>query len=404
MRAGRRALVLVPEIALTPGVAAAFRARFGERVAIQHSGLSDGERHDQWQRIRRGDVDVVVGHALRRLRAAPRHRAHRRRRGARRLVQAGREPALQRARRRDCPRPPPGRTGGARFRHALDGVLRAREARPVRAAHARAPRDGPAAGLGPHRQHAGGVRGGRSGADYQPRARRGGRGPARTARAGADPPQPARLLDVGVLPAVRRDDGMPELFRVARGARARAGGLPLLQLMRARCRGPASTAGDRSSNCSAYGTERVEAEVRRLFPLARVARLDRDTARRKGARGGDAGALRRRRARRPRRHADDCEGARLSARDPRRRDLRRRRPRTGRLPGVGAHVPAADAGGRAGRPGRGGGRGHHSDRLPGALQHRAGVPPGLPRRFSSRSSRSGARCATRPSSRSSTAS
>ncbi len=61
MRAGRRALVLVPEIALTPGVAATFRARFGERVAIQHSGLSDGERHDQWQRIRRGDVDVVVG-------------------------------------------------------------------------------------------------------------------------------------------------------------------------------------------------------------------------------------------------------------------------------------------------------------------------------------------------------
>ena len=34
---------------------------FGERVAIQHSGLSDGERHDQWQRIRRGDIDVVVG-------------------------------------------------------------------------------------------------------------------------------------------------------------------------------------------------------------------------------------------------------------------------------------------------------------------------------------------------------
>jgi len=59
--AGRRALVLVPEIALTPGTAAVFRARFGDRIAIQHSGLSDGERHDQWQRIRRGDVDVVVG-------------------------------------------------------------------------------------------------------------------------------------------------------------------------------------------------------------------------------------------------------------------------------------------------------------------------------------------------------
>jgi len=59
--AGRRVLVLVPEIALTPATAAVFRAAFGERVAIQHSGLSDGERHDQWQRIRRGDVDVVVG-------------------------------------------------------------------------------------------------------------------------------------------------------------------------------------------------------------------------------------------------------------------------------------------------------------------------------------------------------
>ncbi len=59
--AGRRVLMLVPEIALTPQVAALFRQTFHERVAIQHSGLSDGERHDQWQRIRRGDVDVVVG-------------------------------------------------------------------------------------------------------------------------------------------------------------------------------------------------------------------------------------------------------------------------------------------------------------------------------------------------------
>jgi primosomal protein N' (replication factor Y) len=59
--AGRRVLMLVPEIALTPAAATLFRDAFGERVAIQHSGLSDGERHDQWQRIRRGDIDVVVG-------------------------------------------------------------------------------------------------------------------------------------------------------------------------------------------------------------------------------------------------------------------------------------------------------------------------------------------------------
>ena len=60
-QSGRGVLMLVPEIALTPQVAALFRARFGTAVAIQHSGLSDGERHDQWHRIRRGDVDVVIG-------------------------------------------------------------------------------------------------------------------------------------------------------------------------------------------------------------------------------------------------------------------------------------------------------------------------------------------------------
>ena len=57
----RQVLMLVPEIALTPSVASLFRGAFGSRVAIQHSALSDGERHDQWQRIRRGDVDLVIG-------------------------------------------------------------------------------------------------------------------------------------------------------------------------------------------------------------------------------------------------------------------------------------------------------------------------------------------------------
>jgi primosomal protein N' (replication factor Y) (superfamily II helicase) len=61
LASGRTVLVLVPEIALTPAVAAVFRNVFGSRVAIQHSGLSDGERHDQWHRIRDGKVDVVVG-------------------------------------------------------------------------------------------------------------------------------------------------------------------------------------------------------------------------------------------------------------------------------------------------------------------------------------------------------
>jgi primosomal protein N' (replication factor Y) len=58
---GRGVLVLVPEIALTPAVVWLFRSAFHDRVAIQHSGLSDGERHDQWQRIRNGEVAIVVG-------------------------------------------------------------------------------------------------------------------------------------------------------------------------------------------------------------------------------------------------------------------------------------------------------------------------------------------------------
>ena len=61
LRSGKSVLVLVPEIALTPAVASAFRDAFGDRVAVQHSGLSDGERSDQWYRIRRGEVPVVVG-------------------------------------------------------------------------------------------------------------------------------------------------------------------------------------------------------------------------------------------------------------------------------------------------------------------------------------------------------
>lgn len=58
---GRQVLILVPEIALTPAVAARFRAGFRERVAVLHSALSSGERYDEWRRIRRGEVDVVIG-------------------------------------------------------------------------------------------------------------------------------------------------------------------------------------------------------------------------------------------------------------------------------------------------------------------------------------------------------
>ena len=58
---GRGAIVLVPEIALTPQTVQRFASRFGEQVAVLHSALSDGERYDEWHRIRRGEARVVVG-------------------------------------------------------------------------------------------------------------------------------------------------------------------------------------------------------------------------------------------------------------------------------------------------------------------------------------------------------
>jgi primosomal protein N' (replication factor Y) len=58
---GRGAILLVPEIALTPQTVARVRGAFGDQVAVLHSGLSDGERADAWRSLRRGDRTVAVG-------------------------------------------------------------------------------------------------------------------------------------------------------------------------------------------------------------------------------------------------------------------------------------------------------------------------------------------------------
>ena len=58
---GKRALYLVPEIGLTPLLARRMRSRFGDTLALMHSGLSEGERYDEWRRIREGKVDLVLG-------------------------------------------------------------------------------------------------------------------------------------------------------------------------------------------------------------------------------------------------------------------------------------------------------------------------------------------------------
>jgi len=61
LQRGRSAIVLVPEISLTPQMVGRFRARFGGRLALFHSSLSAGERYDEWGRVDRGEADIVIG-------------------------------------------------------------------------------------------------------------------------------------------------------------------------------------------------------------------------------------------------------------------------------------------------------------------------------------------------------
>jgi primosomal protein N' (replication factor Y) (superfamily II helicase) len=58
---GRGVIVLVPEIALTPQTVARFQARFGDTVALLHSALGEGERYDEWRRVRSGEARIAVG-------------------------------------------------------------------------------------------------------------------------------------------------------------------------------------------------------------------------------------------------------------------------------------------------------------------------------------------------------
>lgn len=58
---GKTAIILVPEISLTPQMLGIFRAKFGDKVGMLHSKLNPGERHDEWQRIRKGESTVVLG-------------------------------------------------------------------------------------------------------------------------------------------------------------------------------------------------------------------------------------------------------------------------------------------------------------------------------------------------------
>lgn len=61
LQKGKEAIVLVPEISLTPQMVQRFKERFGSNVAVLHSGLSTGEKYDEWRKIHRKEVKLVVG-------------------------------------------------------------------------------------------------------------------------------------------------------------------------------------------------------------------------------------------------------------------------------------------------------------------------------------------------------
>ena len=118
----RSVLVLVPEIALSPQTARRFAARFGDQVAVLHSGLSDGERRAVREAVVAGRVRVVVGARSAVFSPLPRRRPDRRGRGARVRLQAGRRSPLR--------RPPRRRQAGApRGRRAVLGIGHARARR-----------------------------------------------------------------------------------------------------------------------------------------------------------------------------------------------------------------------------------------------------------------------------------
>ena len=58
---GKQAIVLIPEIALSLQTVSRFHSRFGDRVSVMNSRLSDGEKYDQYLRAKQGEVDIVVG-------------------------------------------------------------------------------------------------------------------------------------------------------------------------------------------------------------------------------------------------------------------------------------------------------------------------------------------------------
>ena len=360
---GGQVLVLVPEIHLTPQLAARFaRALPGRRIVTLHSALVDGERRARWLAAANGEADLVLGTRLAVFAPLAAARARGRRRGARRVLQAAGRRALPRARRRDLARARPRGPDRARQRDALARDAGRRAPRPLRACSP-CPR-------APIRAH------GRppcascrrtTRAEATDSARR---SPRRSAR-GSSAASSRSCSSTGVATR-RRSSARPARGRpVARAARrgscsiaSRRASPATTAGMSRPCRAAVRRAATSTSRRAGHGTQRARAGARRTFPgrahRARRSRLDAPARRVRRAPPARVG----RHARHPRRHADAREGARLPAAHARRRARRRQRALQRRLPRGGTAGRAAVPGGRAGRPGGAARRSARADGVP----------------------------------------
>ncbi len=317
---GLGSIVLVPEIALTPQTLGRFRARFGERVALLHSGLSDAERRDERERIatRRG--------AGRRRRALGGVRAGARARADRASTRST-TPRTSRTRiRATTPAPSP------------RSARRSRARSPSTAARRRGPR------AGPRLERL--ALGGRLGAALPPvrvvdLRREAGyplsapllRELGRVAEHGG---KAILLLNRrGIAPALHcRACGTTPPLRPA--ATSRSSSMPTARLHCHHC-GFAEPAPETCPECGSSelarlgaGTQRLERELAAALPELVPIRLDADTAARPRRARRGARAVRRDRPRRAGRHADGREGPPLQRRRARRGRRRRHGPRRSR--------------------------------------------------------------------------
>ncbi len=273
---GRQAIVLVPEISLTPQTRERFRARF-DRVAVLHSHLRDAERHWHWERIARGEVQVVVGarsavfapvphlglivldeehEGTFKQDSAPRYHA--------------RDVALWRAREEKVP------LVLASATPSLESWYRAKQGEYRLVEMPRRVFDRPHAGGGDDRF---------AQRISQPAIARGGfaanapgdRGGTARRRAGDFAAQSARIFDAHSMPGVRQRGAMPELrFAADASSHGQFGDVPLLRFSPADADRMPGVSCSRAFIFAAWARERLEAEMRARFPEASVLRMDTD--------------------------------------------------------------------------------------------------------------------------------